>query len=79
MSVEPGLLDANILVYAADTGAAQHPASGFRSVPRTDGNGSAEGRLMSSAASNLVNAVRNCRNLLRNDGVSRCDCVEQLT
>jgi len=27
MSVEPGLLDANILVYAADTGAAQHGAS----------------------------------------------------
>ncbi len=27
MSVEPGLLDANILVYAADTGAAHHAAS----------------------------------------------------
>jgi hypothetical protein len=27
MSIEPGLLDANILVYAMDTGAAQHRAS----------------------------------------------------
>jgi hypothetical protein len=27
ISIEPGLLDANILVYAMDTGAAQHRAS----------------------------------------------------
>lgn len=27
MSVEPGLLDTNILIYAADTGAPQHIAS----------------------------------------------------
>jgi len=27
MSIEPGLVDANILVYAADTGAPQHAAS----------------------------------------------------
>jgi predicted nucleic acid-binding protein len=27
MSVEPGVVDANILVYAVDTGAAQHAAS----------------------------------------------------
>jgi predicted nucleic acid-binding protein len=27
MSVEPGLIDANILVYAADTGAVHHAAS----------------------------------------------------
>ena len=27
MSVEPGLLDANILVYAGDAGAAHHAAS----------------------------------------------------
>src|ERR1700720_3474587 len=52
---------------------------GFRNILRTDGYCPAGRHLMSSSASALVNKVWNYCNLLRDDGVSYGDYVEQLT
>ena len=61
MSVEPGLLDANILVYAVDTGAAQHAAS--RSLLRAARNPATVLYLTSQVLCEFYSIVTNPRRI----------------